>query len=157
MNSYFTIISYEVEESEKMLTFCIVAILRETFRIEWLRKDLFIFNLTGFFFFFFFFSFYLWHINWSHNKGVRSISTFDKNQLWQLIRWIHKNCLYCECHINDYEMQNTVMVLSFWTDMPGQTVQTQIRLLLEEQSDQCLHWLQFRLHCLDSLLYGRAT
>ena len=31
----------------------------------------------------------------------------------------------------------TVMILSFWTDMPGQTVQTQIRLLLEEeQSDQ---------------------
>ena len=28
------------------------------------------------------------------------------------------------------------MILSFWTDTPGQTVQTQIRLLLEEQSDQ---------------------
>ena len=56
----------------------------------------------------------------------------------------------------------TVMILSFWTDMPGQTVQTQIRLLLEEQSleeqsDQGLHCLPFRLHRLDSLLYGRAT
>ena len=30
----------------------------------------------------------------------------------------------------------TVMILSFRTDMPGQTVQTQIRLLLQEQSDQ---------------------
>ena len=50
-----------------------------------------------------------------------------------------------------------VMILSFWTDMPGQTVQTQIRLLLEEQSDQGLHCLPFRLHCLDSLLYGKAT
>ena len=40
--------------------------------------------------------------------------------------------------------------------MPGQTVQTQIRLLLEEQSDQGLHCLPFRLHRLDSLLYGRA-
>ena len=29
---------------------------------------------------------------------------------------------------------HTVMILSFRTDMPGQTVQTQIRLLLEEQS-----------------------
>ena len=28
------------------------------------------------------------------------------------------------------------MILSFWTDMPGQIVQTQIRLLLEEQSDE---------------------
>ena len=49
------------------------------------------------------------------------------------------------------------MILSFRTDMPGQTVQTQIRLLLEEQSDQGLHCLPFRLHRLDSLLYGRDT
>ena len=41
--------------------------------------------------------------------------------------------------------------------MPGQTVQTQIRLLLEKQSDQGLHCLQFPLHRLDSLPYGRAT
>ena len=46
---------------------------------------------------------------------------------------------------------------SFRTDMPGQTVQTQIRLLLEEQSDQGLHCLPFRFYRLDSLLYGRAT
>ena len=51
----------------------------------------------------------------------------------------------------------TVMILSFWTDMPVQTVQTQIRLLLEEQSDQGLHYVPFRLHHLDSFLYGRAT
>ena len=51
----------------------------------------------------------------------------------------------------------TVMILSFWTDMPGQTVQTQIRLLLQKQSDQGLHCLPFRLHRLDSLLYGRTT
>ena len=50
----------------------------------------------------------------------------------------------------------TIMIISFRTDMPGQTVQTQIRLLLEE-SDQGLHCLPFRLHHLDSLLYGRAT
>ena len=53
--------------------------------------------------------------------------------------------------------QITVMILSFRTDMPGQTVQTQIRLLLEEQSDQGLYCLPFRLHRLDSLYYGRAT
>ena len=41
--------------------------------------------------------------------------------------------------------------------MPGQMVQTQIRLLLEEQSDQDLHCSPFRLHRLESLLYGRAT
>ena len=48
------------------------------------------------------------------------------------------------------------MILRFRTDMPGQTVQTQIRLL-EEQSDQGLPCLPFRLHRLDSLLYDRAT
>ena len=47
----------------------------------------------------------------------------------------------------------TVMILSFRTDMPGQTVQTQIRLLLEEQSDQGLHCLPFRLHRLDITLW----
>ena len=52
---------------------------------------------------------------------------------------------------------NTVMFLSFRTGRSGQTVQTQIRLLLKEQSDQGLHCLPFRLHRLDSLLYGRAT
>ena len=50
-----------------------------------------------------------------------------------------------------------VMILSFRTDRPGQTVQTQIRLLLEEQSDQGLHCLPFHLHRLDSLFYGRTA
>ena len=54
-------------------------------------------------------------------------------------------------------IRTTVMILSFRTDRPGQTVQTQIRLLLEEQSDLGLHCLPFRLHRLDSLLYGKAT
>ena len=35
---------------------------------------------------------------------------------------------------------------------PMQTVQTQIRLLLEEQSDQGLHCLHFSLHLWDALL-----
>ena len=51
----------------------------------------------------------------------------------------------------------TVMILSFWTDRSGQTVQTQIRLLLEEQSDQGLHCLPFCLHLLDILLYGKPA
>ena len=49
------------------------------------------------------------------------------------------------------------MILSFQTDRPGQTRQTQIRLLLQEQFDQGLHYLQFRLHLLDALLYGKAS
>ena len=45
------------------------------------------------------------------------------------------------------------MILSFRTDRCEQTVQTLIRLLLEEQSDQGLHCLPFHLHLLDTLLY----
>ena len=45
----------------------------------------------------------------------------------------------------------TLMIIRFWTDRSGQTVQTQIRLLLEEQSDQGLHCLPFCLHRLDAL------
>ena len=54
---------------------------------------------------------------------------------------------------NEVEGTSIVMILSFRTDRPWQTVQTQIRL----QSDQGLHCLPFRLHRLDSLLYGRST
>ena len=41
----------------------------------------------------------------------------------------------------DKSMLNTVMILSFQTDQSGQTVQTQIRLPLEEQPDQGLYYL----------------
>ena len=51
------------------------------------------------------------------------------------------------------------MSLSFRTDKSGQTVQTQIRLLLEEQSDQGLHCLLFYLHLLnfDKTSYSLAS
>ena len=45
----------------------------------------------------------------------------------------------------------TVIFLSFRTDWSGQTVQTQIRLLLEEQSDQGLHCLLFHSHLFDEI------
>ena len=48
------------------------------------------------------------------------------------------------------------MVLSFRTDRPWQTVQTQIRLLQEEQSDQGLHCLSFCFHLLDKFLSGKT-
>ena len=44
----------------------------------------------------------------------------------------------------------TIMILNFRTDRSGQTVQTQIRLLLEEQSDQDLRCLL--LHVFDNYL-----
>ena len=52
---------------------------------------------------------------------------------------------------------NTVMILSFRTDRSGQTVQTQIRLLLEEQSDQGFHCLLFHLHLFDEIPKGLTS
>ena len=46
------------------------------------------------------------------------------------------------------------MIPNFWTDRFGQTLQIQIRLLLEEQSDLGLHCLLFHLH---SVLNFRCT
>ena len=53
-------------------------------------------------------------------------------------------CLYLN-------FKTTVMIQSFRTFRSGQTVQTQIRLLLEEQSDQGLHCLLFHLHLFDKI------
>ena len=50
-----------------------------------------------------------------------------------------------------------LMIQSFRTDRSGQTVQTQIRLLLEEQSDQGLHCLLFHLHLFDEIPKGLAS
>ena len=49
--------------------------------------------------------------------------------------------------------QITVILLSFGTDTSVQTVQTQIRLLLEEQSDQGLHYLLIHLYLFDEILF----
>ena len=51
----------------------------------------------------------------------------------------------------------TVMILNFRKDRSGQTVQTQIRLLLKEQSDQGLHCLLFHLHVFDKIPSGLAS
>ena len=58
------------------------------------------------------------------------------------IQEIKQYCIKCALS----SQQSTVMIPSFCTDRSGQTVQTQIRLLLEEQSDQGLHCLLFHLH-----------
>ena len=71
----------------------------------------------------------------------------------QELTFIRKSalCMYKEVHYNLVSVLYTVMILSFGTDMSKQTVQTQIRLLLEEQSDQGLHCLLFNLHHRDKI------
>ena len=63
-------------------------------------------------------------------------------------------CFQISIHIfyEQTHIVTTVMTLSLRTDRSGQTVQTQIRLLLEEQSDQGLHCLHFSVHLLEALL-----
>ena len=51
----------------------------------------------------------------------------------------------------------TLLILNFQTDRSVQTVQTQIRQLLEEQSDQGLHCLLFHLHHFDKIPLGLAS
>ena len=46
----------------------------------------------------------------------------------------------------------TIKILSIGTNKSDQTVQTLIRLLLQEQSDQGLHCLSFQPHFLCALL-----
>ena len=53
-----------------------------------------------------------------------------------------------QVQISSNEAHTPEMILSFRTDRPWQIVKTQIRLLLEEQSDQGLHCLSFHLHFL---------
>ena len=65
-----------------------------------------------------------------------------------LLRRLISTFVFLCVHVN-----NTVMTLIFRTDRSGQTVQTQIRLLLEEQSDQDLHCLLFHLHYFDKISF----
>ena len=55
-----------------------------------------------------------------------------------------------------HSLDSTVMTLIFRTNRSWQTVQTQIRLLLE-QSDQSLHCLLFCLHLFDEIPLGLAS
>ena len=48
---------------------------------------------------------------------------------------------------------NTIIILNIGTDRSEQTVETQIRLLLMEQSDQGLLCLLFCLHLLNTILH----
>ena len=94
---------------------------------------------------------------WVHN-GCSFITESQYETLQNTnCTWICPKCeifylfqfLFFDDQLN-LENQNTVMILSFRTYRSWQTVQTQIRLLLEEQSGQGLHCLQFPLHLLDS-------
>ena len=62
-----------------------------------------------------------------------------------------------DMHILMKVIKRTVMILTIWTNKSEPTAQTQIRLLLQEQSDQCLHYLPFCFHFLYALRYDKTT
>ena len=80
-------------------------------------------------------------------KAALTVYTFAPNTEWYYIfKKLNQSLSLC-----------TVMTLSFRTDRSGQTVQTQIRLLLEEQSDQGLHCSLFHLHVFDKIPSGLVS
>ena len=101
-----------------------------------------------------------WDVKPQHNQptNLLNLKTFYWKVIWMLSwqpyywsSWYPQNSgVDIETKLYGSKLHVTIMILSFRTDMPGQTVQTQIRLL-------GLHCLPFHLHRLDSLLYGRAT
>ena len=60
-------------------------------------------------------------------------------------------------HLWENKLNNCKNRKFFFTNRSGQTVQTQIRLLLEKQSDQGLHCLPFHWDILLELPYGLAS
>ena len=61
--------------------------------------------------------------------------------------------LVCSVGVIVFGRVDTVIILNIGTDRSEQTVETQIRLLLMEQSDQGLLCLLFCLHLLNTILH----
>ena len=87
------------------------------------------------------------NITWFGVKKRKHLSTEGRHHSCFLCTTADDIKLYIVTQLNNLNCINihTVMILSFRTDMPS------------KQSDQGLHCLPFRLHRLNSLLYGRAT
>ena len=66
-----------------------------------------------------------------------------------------KNIYHSVFYINIF-FYISVIILNIGTDRSEQTVQTQIRLLLMEQSDQGLLCLLFCLHLLNTILHCKV-
>ena len=82
------------------------------------------------------------------NLLLANINDTSADQLLNHAGLQHHNCCLLLRH---YKPDLSKYTVSFQTDRSRQTVQTNIRLLLEEQSDQCLHCLLFHLHLFDKI------
>ena len=77
----------------------------------------------------------MWHVKLVSNARLTALGCLERYS-------VHEAILY-----------GTVIILNIGTDRSEQTVQTQIRLLLMEQSDQGLLCLLFCLHLLNTILH----
>ena len=97
-------------------------------------------------------------IDWCQNKGLKVDYVFKESSLYVTVepcimcaaalrqvgvRKVVYGCANERCVVDDIYV--TVMIPSLWKHTSWKSVQTLIRLLLE-QSDQGLHCLQFHLH-----------
>ena len=80
---------------------------------------------------------------YTHTKPFLENTCIGKMSFTHLLKFIYL-----------HNFRYTIMTQSFWTVRSGQTVQTQIRLLLKEQSDQGLHCLLFHLHHFDKIPFS---
>ena len=102
---------------------------------------------------------WFYHTVMHRKDGGRMVNSVDLHQATpeSTVKTCHRNH-FCSPRVSSaYKcLLHTVMILSFRTGRSRQTVQTQIRLLLEEQSDQGLHCLPFHLHLLGTFLYHKT-
>ena len=71
----------------------------------------------------------------------------------QIVGWSPAGPIICHLCWCLHSLDCYFQFLSFQTDRLEQTVKTQIRLLLEEQSDLGLHCLLFYLYPLDTFIH----
>ena len=86
-------------------------------------------------------------MDFGHSRADKSSESSNLAGIQTCVRL--NGCHSCLDDLIKYDLiKSTVIIQSFRTDRSGQTVQTKIRLLPEEQSDQGIHCLLFHLHLL---------
>ena len=93
----------------------------------------------------------LWlKVSWTYKVKARTLNKNSRADLTDPSQRVPEE-ITCKVYRNDPKFSD-------WYSRPGRTVQTHIRLLLEEQTDQGLHCLQFNLASLRRItLYGKAS
>ena len=103
------------------------------------------------------------HCRWKYNTYVLLLLLAGKTKMLVTNKrmcvadtvWYRPLFSYVETFSSNIVTSFTVIILNIGTDRSEQTMQTQIRLLLMEQSDQGLLCLLFCLHLLNTILHRK--